>query len=267
MAEQHATDGYQDAEAPDQGHGATIGETLRAAREAQKLSLDDVANQTRIPLRHLEAIEASEWDKLPAPTYTIGFAKSYASAVGLDRNMVADSVREEMGSPRPSAMSHEVFEPIDPARTMPRWLVIAAIAAIIVAVIGLTWINEQSLRPDDAPAEAVAEDAPAAEESAAVAMAPQPQAEGPVTINAREAVWIQVSERGGRTLFQGELTNGQRYQVPTSATAPVLRTGKPEALQLMIGSTELPPVGPPATTVSNVSLLASDLRGQTPPSR
>ena len=54
--------------------GPSVGERLRAAREEKKMSLEDIAAQTRIPQRHLESIERSEWDKLPAPTYTIGFA-------------------------------------------------------------------------------------------------------------------------------------------------------------------------------------------------
>ena len=65
---------------------APAGERLRLAREEKGLSLEDVAAQTRIPQRHLASIETGDWDNLPAPTYTIGFAKSYASAVGLDRS-------------------------------------------------------------------------------------------------------------------------------------------------------------------------------------
>ena len=53
----------------------TVGERLRAAREEKKLSLEDIAAQTRIPQRHLESIENAEWDKLPAPTYTVGFGR------------------------------------------------------------------------------------------------------------------------------------------------------------------------------------------------
>ena len=82
----------------------TAGERLRLAREAKKLSLEDVAAQTRIPQRHLASIETAAWDDLPAPTYSIGFAKSYASAVGLDRVEIGNQLREEMGgsaSPRP----------------------------------------------------------------------------------------------------------------------------------------------------------------------
>jgi hypothetical protein len=72
-------------------------------------------------------------------------------------------------------------------------------------------------------------------------------------------VWLQVSERGGASLFSGTLQPGQTYTVPATATAPVLKTGKPEALTVNVGTTTAPPVGPAATTISNVSLLAADL--------
>jgi cytoskeletal protein RodZ len=97
----------------------TVGERLRAAREEKGLSLEDIAAQTRIPQRHLESLETADWDKLPAPTYTTGFAKSYASAVGLDRTEIGDQLRAEMGGARAPNAATEVFEAADPARTMP----------------------------------------------------------------------------------------------------------------------------------------------------
>jgi cytoskeleton protein RodZ len=72
-------------------------------------------------------------------------------------------------------------------------------------------------------------------------------------------VWLQVSEKGGASLFSGMLQPGQTYAVPPTATAPVLKTGKPEALRINVGNNVAPPVGPPATTVANVSLLPADL--------
>ena len=72
----------------------TVGEHLRAAREEKGLSLEDIAAQTRIPQRHLESLETADWDKLPAPTYTMGFAKSYAGAVGLDRADIGEQLKE-----------------------------------------------------------------------------------------------------------------------------------------------------------------------------
>src|SRR6476620_9060675 len=119
----------------------TVGERLRVAREEKGLSLEDVAAQTRIPQRHLEAIETADWERLPAPTYTVGFAKSYASSVGLDRTEVGDQLRAELGGQRTAATQMEVFEPVDPARTMPKWLVLGAIVAVIAVVLLLSWLN------------------------------------------------------------------------------------------------------------------------------
>ena len=233
---------------------SAVGERLRAAREEKGLALEDIATQTRIPRRHLEAIEAGDWSQLPAPTYTIGFAKSYASAVGLDRTEVGEEVRTEIGGSRPMVTTTaEVFEPTDPARTMPRWLVLAALGAIVLAVIAMTWLNNRSLEQPEAAPEATAADTAAT--PAPAVQQPQPAAAaGPVLLTATERVWLQVYERDGRTLFQGELGDGQHYQVPATATDPLLRTGKPQALRITVGGEVAPPVGPPAETVSGVSL-------------
>ena len=246
--------------------GPSVGERLRAAREEKGLSLEDIAAQTRIPRRHLESIENAEWDKLPAPTYTIGFARSYASSVGLDRAEVADQLRTEIGGSRPQTMlSPEVFEPADPARTMPKSLVFGAIAAVLVLILVMTWLNKRSLEPDETTTNAPATAAPAATQPNAPPPAATP-AQGPVTLTATEAVWLQVSEKGGATLFAGTLQPGQSYAVPPTATAPVLKTGKPEALRITVGNNVASAVGPAATTVNDVSLLPADLlkAGQPP---
>src|SRR6476659_3981788 len=129
----------------------TVGERLRVAREEKGLTLEDVAAQTRIPQRHLESIETADWDKLPAPTYTTGFAKSYASAVGLDRVEIGEQLRAELGGQRSPNIATEVFEPADPARTMPKSLVIAMIAAVILLIVVMSWLNRRSLDQSDAP--------------------------------------------------------------------------------------------------------------------
>lgn len=234
----------------------TAGERLRAAREEKGLTLEDIAAQTRIPQRHLESIETSDWAKLPAPTYTIGFARNYATAVGLDTTEVADQLRGELGGARPTTTA-EVFEPADPRRTMPKSLVFGAIAAVIVIIILMSWLNRRSLeQPDEGTNNEAAATAPAA----TPAPAPQatPAAGQQVTLTATNAVWIQVSEKGGPTIFTGTLQPGQTYAVPATATAPMLKTGMPEALRVTVGNTVAPALGPPASTV-NVSLLPADL--------
>jgi cytoskeleton protein RodZ len=237
----------------------TVGERLRAAREEKGLALEDIAAQTRIPQRHLEAIEASEWDKLPAPTYTTGFAKSYASAVGLDRTAIGEQLRAELGGQRPMA-TVEVFEPADPARTMPKWLVFGGIAAVILLVVVMSWLNRRSLeQPEEVATNTPATATTAPTPAPLPTPAPREAAQGPVVLNAIGEVWLQVYQKGGATLFSGTLQPGQTFAVPPTASAPLLKTGKPEALRINVGSAVAPPVGPPATTVRDVSLLPADL--------
>ena len=241
----------------------SAGERLRIAREEKGMTLEDIAAHTRIPLRHLESLETSSWDKLPAPTYTIGFARSYATCVGLDRTEISDQLKTEMGGSRPPIAQAEVFEPADPARTMPKWLVFGAIGAVLLLVVAMSWLNKRSL---DQPEEVntVAE-APAAAPEAAQ---PQGPAAAPqqVTISATAPVWLQINEKGGPILYSAMMVPGQSFTVPPTATAPVLKTGKPEALRIAVGNSVAPRVGPPATTVNNVSLLPADLMrgGQAP---
>ena len=238
-------------------HQITVGERLRLAREQQGLTLDDIAAKTRIPTRHLESIEQSEWSRMPAPTYTIGFAKSYGVAVGLDKVEIGDALRAEMGTGTKPNVETQVFEPADPARVMPKWLVLGAILAVLAVVAGLMYMRNQSLSGDDQPEATVATDMSGS--APAELATPATATSGPVSIIANEAVWIQVYERSGTVLKAGELRAGERYDVPTTAVAPLLKTGKPEALRIAVGTADAPPIGAPATTVSDISLLGADL--------
>lgn len=239
----------------------TVGERLKAARVEKGLNLEDIAAQTRIPQRHLESIENAEWDKLPAPTYTVGFAKSYASSVGLDRTEIGDQLREEMGGQRFASSQAEVIEAADPARTMPKWLVIGAVIAVVVLIALMSWINKRSLEQPASNTAAAA--APAAAPAPSpprqqAAPAPGGNAQGPVVLTALAPAWIQVTDQG-KTLFEGELQPGQTYNVPPTATAPLLKAGKPEALKVTVGSAVAPPVGTPGKVASKVSLKPADL--------
>jgi cytoskeletal protein RodZ len=234
----------------------TVGQRLREAREAKGLTVEDIAAQTRIPTRHLSSLETSGWDKLPAATYSVGFAKNYAGAVGLDRSEIGEQLRAEMGTTRPTYANPEVYEAADPARTMPKGLVFGALALLAIFVLAFTWLNNRSLEPDEATVET--ENVAAPIENVAAPAPPPPVASGPVLLTATDAVWIEVKD-GSAILKQGQLAAGESYAVPPNAVAPVLTTGKPEALRISVGPQLAPPVGQPGSKVSGVSLQGADL--------
>lgn len=246
-----------------------VGQRLRAAREAKGLSIEEVASSTRIPTRHLQSLEDSDWDKLPAPTYSVGFAKNYAAAVGLDKGEIAEQLRSEMGSELPAhyTATPEAFEPLDSNRSMPKGIVLGAIGALILIALLLSWLSNRNLKGDDAAPVAAPTDNVAA---TAPAPAAAPATRGPVVITANEAAWLEVRD-GATILKQGELAAGQSFEVPISAAHPTMTTAKPEALRIAVGTADAPSVGPAGKRVAGVSLLGPDLlRGPpaapTPPS-
>ena len=236
------------------------GERLRQARLTRNMSLDDVATQTRVPTRHLEAIERGDWSDLPAPTYTIGFAKAYADLVGLDRQEIGDSLRTEIGGSRQAPVA-EVFQPADPARVPPRML--AALAAIVAIGLGIYGYSRTSASGEVEPQIVAPVEAPAARPGAA--SAPVAAATGPVVITANDEVWLQVYERGGKTLKIGTLAAGQSYQVPADAADPLLRTGRADLLRVAVGTADAPPVGPANQLVKDISLRPEALMARGAP--
>jgi cytoskeleton protein RodZ len=62
----------------------SIGTTLRQAREAQSMSLDQVAQATHIRLHYLEALEADQFDRLPSSAQLRGFLRAYGDYLKLN---------------------------------------------------------------------------------------------------------------------------------------------------------------------------------------
>lgn len=63
---------------------ADFGATFKKAREAKGISLDKIAEETRISSRFLLAIENEEFHVLPGGIFNRGFVRAYAARIGLD---------------------------------------------------------------------------------------------------------------------------------------------------------------------------------------
>jgi cytoskeletal protein RodZ len=241
-----------------------IGAKLRSAREAQGLSLDDVAAKTRIPIRHLVHIEKGEWEQLPALTYSVGFARAYATAVGLEPAEIGAEVRAQLAGSQAPIPAY--YEPADPARVPPRWLALVA-AVIAVLLIGgyFVWRSNVLGGDQDQVTQAETATAPAGTAPGQPAngqpqpAAPPAQATGPVVLTATADVWLRVYDADRHKLLEKTMKAGERFEVPANANRPQLLTGRPNALQVTVGSTQIPALGPPEKTVADVSLLPADL--------
>lgn len=250
------------------GHSSTgVGARLATAREALGLSIDDIAERTRVPVRHLRTIEAGETEGLPATPYSVGFVRTYASAVGLDPADIAQQFRGELGHV-PARAVPEPFEPADPARVAPRLLaIIAVVLAVLIAAGYAIWRGDSLFGSGAEDRERLAAGTdPSAQPipgavpgQAATSAAPPAATDGPVTVVALAPSWVKIYD-GPNTLFMGVMAADQRFAVPATATNPMIWTGQPEKFRIEIGSTPAPAFGTPGKIVRDVSLKPAALR-------
>lgn len=72
------------------------GALLRAVREAREMTLDDLADTTRISLRYLEALESDEFGALPSATFVRGYLREVARVLGLDEAALVAGMLQRM---------------------------------------------------------------------------------------------------------------------------------------------------------------------------
>lgn len=242
-----------------------VGERLRDARVAAKLDLADIANRTRVPQRQLEALEASDYAALPSITYSVGFAKAYARAVGLAEADISRALRAEMdeaGTGGPRRTELQPYEPADPARVPTRLLAWTAAAIALLIVIGYGVWRADLLTGGASPSEAdraveaviaANQDAPAP----VAAAAPVAPADGAVVLTAVDAVWLRISDADGKRLFEKEMAAGDRFEVPADARDPRILTGRPQSVSITVGGVQMPPLGDPDKTVKDLGISAA----------
>ena len=63
---------------------AQLGETLKQAREAQSITLDDVERDTHIQRQYLEALENNDFKTFASPVMARGMIRNYAKYLNLD---------------------------------------------------------------------------------------------------------------------------------------------------------------------------------------
>lgn len=249
---------------------ASAGDQLRAAREAQDLSLEHIASKTRIPLRHLEAIEAGDFASLPARTYAVGFARTYAKAVELDQRAIVEQVRAELGveGPADRYANTQALEPGDPARVPSRGLVFFSIASILLLLAGGFMFYRTFFAPGSGPgsimpAEQAAREAAGAEAAQAAnggTVQPAVDPKGAVVFTSLEDdAWIKFYDGSGNQLMQKQMAKGEKYTIPADAEDPQVWTGRPYAFAITIGGKPVAKLSEEDVTVKDIPVSAEAL--------
>jgi cytoskeleton protein RodZ len=245
------------------------GALLAEERAKAKLTLADVAARTRIPERHLAAIEEGAYGKLPSRTYAVGFSRTYARLLGLDERAITDQVRLDLESGDPEApLRPDRFEPGDPARIPSRRLAWLSVLAVILLVAGGFAFYRTYFSPAIGPAPLTVPTATPAPRTAAGAASPgqAPAAipTGPVVFTSlADGTWVRFYDGAGKRLFEGQMARGQSYTIPADAVEPKVWTGRPQTFAITVGGRPVPKLSEREVVMKDVPVSAEALLART----
>jgi len=127
--------------------GADIGQALRAIREQKKLSLEEVADITRVRRAYLADLEDMRLDRLPSRPFTIGYIRAYAEALGLD----GEAAVERFKADEPD-LNEPLRAPVGVGEVKnPRMAAIVAAAVVLLVAIVLWNIAQRAMTANAPP--------------------------------------------------------------------------------------------------------------------
>jgi transcriptional regulator with XRE-family HTH domain len=149
-----------------------FGDFLRAARERRGLTIQQIANETKIPRRLLESLEHGDLGAIPAGMYQRAEIRAYAKAVGLDQGLALSELERALGTRTapidPPVASHQT------SGVGHRSFLALGLATAIALIGVIAWYGRITPLPsaDGRPIQATTPEAPASEAAIRGAEAP-----------------------------------------------------------------------------------------------
>jgi cytoskeletal protein RodZ len=120
---------------PREDRGTSLGALLKLTRELRGLTLEGIAHETKIPHRHLEALESDNVTALPAGFYRRAEIRAYARAVGLDQGALAQ-LESTLKPVEAGDASREIPRARQSIRPRTYLLIVLGVVTVAAAVFG-----------------------------------------------------------------------------------------------------------------------------------
>ena len=236
----------------------SLGLVIAKARKDAGLSLDDLADKTKIRKLVLSEIENDIFVNCGGETYARGHVRNIAKALGADAKEFIRIFEEEQGIETRSMQDLLVESNVIKNQGEPRkvsWKILLVISLVSLALVGIAQIVISNTDTKD-----VADTSPTA--SAQPTASNSPSSDAPtentystgsgveVIVNAsRNNSWLFVADANGQTLFSGQILRGST-KVFTSDTALNLKLGNAGGVDLTVNGNPIDPVGLDGEVVS-----------------
>jgi cytoskeletal protein RodZ len=111
----------------------SLGEYLKKERELRGVTIEEIANITRISSRFIQALENDDFKNLPSDVFVKGFLRAYTKCVGIDPNEVISIYENTRKTDIKPEIKEEASQPLKYNNTA----IIALISIIAVILIAL----------------------------------------------------------------------------------------------------------------------------------
>lgn len=135
----HHDDQAVDEESPS-GETSSVGQELKAAREALDLPIKQLAGDLRIDPRYLVALEENDFAAFSAPVFAKGYLKQYATRLGLDEKSLLADYNRQVGTHELPRLRTPTFQSIADQQQA-RWLIAISAIVFVVAAILIWWFS------------------------------------------------------------------------------------------------------------------------------
>jgi cytoskeletal protein RodZ len=232
------------------------GDYLRQLREAKAISLDEMAQITRVSVRQLAALESGSVRELPAPVFVKGFVRAYCQALGESPDEALKRYQDVLGE-RAAAEEQPPAAPRGPVFTAGPVLISLALllvfgSALLAMNLGL---RRGSNAVVSAPVPVPNVTPPPAAPSTPVrsVSAPAEGASGQrLFVKAIEPTWIRVQADDGRVVEE-LLTPGTTREW-TAQRRFLLTVGNAGGIEMQLNGQPMPPLGARGVVIRQLAL-------------
>jgi cytoskeletal protein RodZ len=124
---------------------ASFGENLRRERELRGITLGELANATKVGVRHIEALERNQFHRLPGGIFNRGFVRAIARYMKLDEDFWISEYARAAGE-EPEVLARYVKETPTAASPGHRRSALSFVALLVLFAVGAYVVHDLRMR-------------------------------------------------------------------------------------------------------------------------
>ncbi len=241
---------------------APIGMELKRERELRGITLQEIADATKINIRYLRDLEEDRLDNLPGTFFIKGIIRSFAKYIGLDENTILNSYyeselhreQEKEEQEEESQKTQSTF-PIKVKKILYSVSLFLALMAVLTLIYILVNQKPKGRKVEETPSTLTIQET-----------APAPPPETPILEEEKELIldltfvketWIQIYA-DGELVTEGLKLEGEKVQVIAKKEL-LIHTGNAGGISFTLNNKTGKPFGESGTVVRNIRITLENM--------